>query len=88
VERNALEKIKSEEYQSSPNGLGHYLDQLFPVTGLGEKSGTVSRKMDFCHAAIEEMGKSSSWPLAADVESLCKKLVEFICRANQISPEE
>jgi len=79
-----LEAIDESAYQASKKGLGEYLNGIFPDRGLAEKSGTVTRKMEFCRAAIEEMQRSNAWSLATDVSSLCERLVGFIRKANQM----
>ena len=83
VDPSDLGAIEETAYQNVERGLGEYLNEIIPGCGIGEKSGTVARKMDFCHAAIDEMRTSNDWKLANDAALLCKRLVEFILTANQ-----
>lgn len=82
VPEHLLNKITATGYQGAGVGLGDYLDKSLPGYGLGTKSGTVSKKVEFCYAAVEEMRRRDDWKLSKEAEDLCARLVDFMVEAN------
>ncbi|WP_020558432.1 AAA family ATPase [Thiofilum flexile] len=80
-----LINIKYNDYFSSPNGIGKYLDGLVESTNnlFSAASGTIREKVKFCDIACEHMyNKNFQWELTPELTDLCEKIFTHIERCN------
>lgn len=82
-----IAKIKYQEYSTEGCEFGSYLDDKLQIKNkLGRsyfttKSGTISRKVEFCENVLAEM-EISNWNLSPAGLTLTKKIYDFIKNSN------
>lgn len=88
----SIEDISSlaTKIEYSSKGIGFHLDRSLGLPGKGksvrrvfaDESGTISDKVKFCLAAIDQMN-SNKWSLTPQLEELCKKIFSHILAENK-----
>ena len=93
LNKNSIENLDFEDYSTSDDGIGFYLDKCLGLQGKGtkctrffaEKSGTIKNKVDFCNLAIKYMiSNEIEWDLTDDLRDLCKKIFDHIESCNYL----
>ncbi|GAI74990.1 unnamed protein product, partial [marine sediment metagenome] len=83
-----LSVIKYEEYSTSEEGLGKYLDEKLALPNgdavFASTTGTIKNKVGFCRRACELMNEDQvQWSLTTPIRELCEKIFSFISKQDQ-----